>query len=78
MYGIMISDRYSPDESSEPYSAEISGCSFVNQTNYVLNNEVYVEGSPQVVVKDNTISSDNFDIGFSRGLLRAINGNEAL
>jgi hypothetical protein len=52
--------------------------SFHSENTNRSGNDVYVEGSAQVVLKDNTISSDNFDIGFSRGLLRAINGNEAL
>jgi tetratricopeptide (TPR) repeat protein len=68
MYGIMISDRYSPDESSEPYSAEISGCSFVNQTSYVLNNAIYLQNSAHVLLKNNTITSNNLSVGFTHGI----------
>ncbi|MBK6507181.1 MAG: right-handed parallel beta-helix repeat-containing protein [Ignavibacteria bacterium] len=68
MYGIMISERYIPDESSESYSAEISGCSFVNQTSYVLNNAIYLQNSTHVLLKDNTIASNNLSIGFTHGI----------
>ena len=68
MYGIMISDRYDPEESPEPYSAEISGCSFVNQTSYVLNNAVYLQNSAHVLLKDNTVSATNLGIGFTHGI----------
>ncbi|MBK8981446.1 MAG: hypothetical protein IPM38_03750 [Ignavibacteria bacterium] len=34
------------DEGTEiPYSTEISGCSFINQTSHVLNNAIYAAGS---------------------------------
>ena len=68
MYGIMISDRYSPDESSEPYSAEICGCSFVNQTSQVLNNAIYLQNSAHVLLKNNTVSATNLGIGFTHGI----------
>jgi tetratricopeptide (TPR) repeat protein len=68
MYGIMISDRYDPEESPEPYSAEISDCSFVNQTSYVLNNAVYLQNSAHVLLKDNTITSNNLSVGFTHGI----------
>ncbi len=57
-----------PDESPEPYSAEISGCSFVNQTSYVLNNAVYLQNSAHILLKDNTIASSNLSIGFTHGI----------
>ncbi|MGB3018566.1 MAG: hypothetical protein WBC65_12215, partial [Ignavibacteria bacterium] len=68
MYGIMISDRYDPEESPDPYSAEISECSFVNQTSYVLNNAVYLQNSAHVLLKDNTITSNNLSVGFTHGI----------
>ena len=68
MYGIMISDRYDPEESPEPYSAEISGCSFVNQTSQVLNNAVYIQNSAHVLLKNNTITSNNLSVGFTHGI----------
>jgi hypothetical protein len=68
MYGIMISDRYDPEESPELYSVEISGCSFVNQTSYVLNNAVYLQNSAHILLKDNTIASSNLSIGFTHGI----------
>jgi hypothetical protein len=68
MYGIMISDRYDPEESPELYSAEISGCSFVNQTSYMLNNAVYLQNSAHVLLKNNAITSNNLSIGFTHGI----------
>ncbi len=68
MYGIALSGKYDPDESPEPYSSEISGCSFINQTSYVLNNALYLDNSAHVLVKDNTVSSANLSIGFTHGI----------
>ena len=68
MYGIALSGKYDADESPEPYSSEISGCSFVNTTSYVMNNAVYLEGSAHALVKDNIVSSTNLSIGFTHGI----------
>ena len=68
MYGIALSGKYDPDESPEPYSTEISGCSFLNTTSYVLNNGIYLEGSAHVLLKDNTVSATNLSIGFTHGI----------
>jgi parallel beta-helix repeat protein len=78
MYGIMISDRYDPEESPEPYSAEISGCSFVNQTSQVLNNAVYLQNSAHVLLKDNTVSATNLGIGFTHGIYAEYSAGEML
>jgi tetratricopeptide (TPR) repeat protein len=68
MYGVMISDMYDSEESPEQYSAEISGCSFVNQTSQVLNNAVYLQNSAHVLLKNNAITSNNLSIGFTHGI----------
>jgi tetratricopeptide (TPR) repeat protein len=48
--------------------AEISGGSFVNQTSYVLNNAIYLQNSAHVLLKDNTITSNNLSVGFTHGI----------
>jgi len=68
MYGITISNKYSSSESAVPYSAEISGCTFVNQTNYVLNNGVYIAGCNHILIMNNTITSNALAKGFTHGI----------
>jgi len=66
--GIMIFNKYSSSESAVPYSTEISGCTFVNQTNYVLNNGVYVAGSNNVLIMNNTFTSNILAKGFTHSI----------
>ena len=69
MYGIAINDKHTDEEELEEiYSTEISNCSFINQTNYALNNAVYAEGSSQILFKNNTIHSNSLTKGFTHGV----------
>jgi len=67
-YGISIFDKYSSSESAVPYSTEISGCTFVNQTNYVLNSCVYLAGSNNVLIMNNTFTSNILAKGFTHAV----------
>ena len=69
MYGIAISDKHTEEEEFQDFnSTEISNCSFINQTNYVLNNAVYAEGSSEILIKNNTIQSNVITKGFTHGI----------
>jgi len=68
MYGISISDKYDAEDTGIDYSAEISGCTFINQTNYVLNSAVYIAGSNNVLIMNNSVSSSALEKGFTHGI----------
>ena len=68
MCGVSISNKYDSEESPFPYSTEISGCTFINQTAYVLNSAVYIAGSNNILIMNNTISSAILEKGFTHGI----------
>jgi len=68
MYGISISDKYDAEDTGIDYSAEISGCTFINQTNYVLNSAVYIAGSNNVLIMNNSVSSSVLEKGYTHGI----------
>ncbi|MEO6695655.1 MAG: hypothetical protein ABIY50_00815, partial [Ignavibacteria bacterium] len=68
MYGISISDKYDGSDTYYPYSVEISGCSFINKTSYVLNNAVYAEQSTNILILNNSITSTALVKGFTHGI----------
>ncbi len=52
-FGINIMNKNDNEGSEIPYSAEISGCSFINQTSHVLNNGIYAAGSSKLLISNN-------------------------
>ncbi|MBK8980929.1 MAG: hypothetical protein IPM38_01090 [Ignavibacteria bacterium] len=52
-FGINIMNKNDDEETEIPYSTEISGCSFINQTSHVLNNGIYAAGSSKLLISNN-------------------------
>ncbi|MBK8981907.1 MAG: T9SS type A sorting domain-containing protein [Ignavibacteria bacterium] len=67
-FGINIMNKNDDEETEIPYSTEISGCSFINQTSHVLNNGIYAAGSSKLLILNNTISSNILTKGFHHGI----------
>ncbi|MBV6479768.1 MAG: hypothetical protein HGGPFJEG_02563 [Ignavibacteria bacterium] len=67
-YGISISDKYDAEDTGIDYSAEISGCTFINKTNYVLNSALYIAGSNNVLIMNNSVSSSALEKGYTHGI----------
>ncbi|MEO8210835.1 MAG: T9SS type A sorting domain-containing protein [bacterium] len=66
--GISIYNKNDNADTEIPYSTEISGCTFVNQTNYVLNCGISVAGSNKVLIMNNTFTSIALTKGFTFGI----------
>jgi hypothetical protein len=66
-YGISISGKTDAD-TNQIHSTEISGCSFINQTSSILNDGIYVYNSNNILLMDNTISSDILTLGYTFGI----------
>jgi len=67
-FGINIMNKNDDEGTEVPYSTEISGCSFINQTSHVLNNAIYAVGSSIILIKDNSVSSNILTKGFDHGI----------
>ncbi|HRJ98134.1 MAG TPA: hypothetical protein PL089_00800 [Ignavibacteria bacterium] len=52
-FGVNIMNKNDDEETEIPYSTEISGCSFINQTSHVLNNAIYAAGSSKLLISNN-------------------------
>ena len=65
--GITIRNRYSTTPAS--YSAEISGCTFSNNTTTQLNNGLYASNSTNILFRNNDFTSSALVNGFSRGVV---------
>ena len=66
--GITIFNKNDDEETEVSYSTVISGCTFVNQTNYVLNSGIYVANSDIVLIKNNTFTSNALTKGYTHGI----------